>query len=467
MSQSTLDSIRQIMPFFSQYLSRSTLKGHLEQEGQGGLYWRALTPMVVLWGFIYQRLGEQTCDAYVAYLHAGGADKLDAEDPHQQPLSQRLHSVSNSAYAQGRKRLLLAIIEKARDVIQQQIADCLGEEGRWKGHYVRLLDGTTFRLRPYGDLVQTYGQSSNQRGTGYWVMVRAIAAFDLFSQAAVGLVEGAQSRSEAHMVGELLQQESQQEVIYVGDRNFGIYATVQAIQAAKQACLFRLKANRAQALLKRNKLAALPPGQSVPVHWQPTRHDHPYEDLPALAVAGRLLYVHLHKAGFRPLELYLFTTLLDEESYPLLDLVVLYGQRWQVEVDLRHVKTTMHMREFAVQSAALFRKELSAGFLAYNLTCALMTMAATRHDLTPIQLSFSSCLHRVNAWLFCGLPDWLEPNALEEHLLSQLARCTLPTQPNKAPFEPRKVRSKPRPYPPLRGNRDDARLQLLLEMAIS
>ncbi len=34
----------------------------------------------------------------------------------------------------------------------------------WKNHAVRLLDGTTFRLKQTPDLVKTYGQASNGRG---------------------------------------------------------------------------------------------------------------------------------------------------------------------------------------------------------------------------------------------------------------------------------------------------------------
>ncbi|UCC52472.1 MAG: hypothetical protein JSV68_00610, partial [Anaerolineaceae bacterium] len=173
MTQSTTSSIRQIMPLFSNYLSRSAMKAMLADGLAVRLYWRLLTPMVVLWGFIFQRLNsEHSCDAYVDYLQAGGADGLDPDDPHQDPLSKRLRSESTSAYVQGRNRLPLQVIEKARQEVYEQIESWLGNESQWKGHHVRLLDGTTFRLRPFGDLAETYGRSSNQHGSNYWVIVR-------------------------------------------------------------------------------------------------------------------------------------------------------------------------------------------------------------------------------------------------------------------------------------------------------
>lgn len=440
----------------------------LADELQVRLYWRVLTPMVILWGFIFQRLSaEHSCDAYVEYLHSGGADELDLDDPHQEPLSKRLCSESTSAYVQGRNRLPLKVIERARQEVNQQIESWLDGNGRWKGHRVRLLDGTTLRLRPYGDLAETYGQSSNQHGCNYWVMARAVAAFDLLSQAAVGAVEGPLTSSEAHMVWDLLQQDIEEGTIYIGDQNFGIYAVLQAMHAAKQACLLRLTKKRAQARLRRANVRSLRSGQSRLISWEPTRKDKTLDHLPTPAIIGRLMYIRLTKPGFRPTDIYLFTTLLDDERYPLADLVALYGHRWEVEVDFRHVKTTMHMEFFNVQSAALFRKELAAGLLAYNLVCAFMTKASKPARLKPAQLSFSRCLRRVRHFLLHVWPPSLDCTAQETNLLDRLAKCKLAKQPNKAPFEPRKVRSRPRPFPPLRGDRDAARQEVLLQFAIS
>lgn len=468
MSQSTTNSIRQSMPLFSKFMSRSILKAMIADEPQVRLYWRALTPMVILWGFIFQRLSaEHSCDAYVEYLHSGGADELDPDDPHQEPLSKRLYSESTSAYVQGRNRLPLKMIEKARQKVNQQIETWLGDEGRWKGHRVRLLDGTTLRLQPYGDIAETYGQGRNQHGSIYWVIVRAVAAFDLFSQAAVGAVEKPLASSETHMVWDLLQQETGKGCIYIGDRGFGIYAVLQAIGAAKQACILRLTKERAQARLRRANVRSLRSGQSLLIGWKPTRKDKILSHLPTPTIIGRLMYIRLTRPGFRPTDIYLFTTLLDDEQYPLTDLVALYGHRWQVEVDFRHIKSTMHMEFFNVQSAALFRKELAAGLLAYNLVCALMTKASKLARLKPAQLSFSRCLRRVRRFLLHVWPLWLDCTAQVTYLLDRLAKCKLAKQPNKARFEPRKVRSRPRPYPPLRGDRDAARQEVLLQFAIS
>lgn len=62
---------------------------------------------------------------------------------------------------------------------------------------------------------------------------------------------------------------------------------------------------------------------------------------PSPSELGRLIYARLERNGFRPIDVYLFTTLLDRDEFPARDIVTLFGERWNVELDLRHVKTTL------------------------------------------------------------------------------------------------------------------------------
>ena len=158
----------EIMPIYQELFPRHKIHG-LVKAAKVKLYWRLLTPLVVLWGFIIQRLHpDHSCDAVVSHLHSGAADDLDPADPHEQPLSQRLKSESTSAYVQGRNRLPLVVLQAMLHEVSRIISRWLPTpalaKGRWKGHAVRLLDGTTYRLLPKGDLLQTYGLATNQHG---------------------------------------------------------------------------------------------------------------------------------------------------------------------------------------------------------------------------------------------------------------------------------------------------------------
>lgn len=457
-----------IMPLFGELFTRSSIKELLREVQPGQtMYWRILTPLMVMWGFIYQRMNkDHTCDAYVSHLRSGGADLLDKEDEHAQPLSKRLRSESNAGYVQGRKRLPLVLLQRAQQHVALEAQRMAGEQGRWHGLLVRLLDGTTFTAPPEGDLCETYGPVSNNHGPVHWIKIRSVLACDYFTQAVVGLAEMTFHSGERQLVPEVVGQDPEPGSLYVADQNFGIYSVVQAITAQGQHVLLRLKEDRAQALRKRQRDSRpLRSGESRAVVWNPTRHDKVFQQWPAAPIQGRLLYVHIAEDGFRPTDLYLFTTLLDEEAFPTLDLCALYRGRWQVEGHFRHVKQSLEMDFFPVQSAAIFRKELAAGILTYNLICILLLQAALRVRLLPGHLSFKQCMRRVHTALTTGVPAWVkEEERVADHLLTQLSNCRLPRQPNKVKHEPRKVRARGSAYPILRGDRNQARQEVLKNM---
>lgn len=458
-----------ILPLFQHLFGRAQLQQWLRLAGIT-LSWRALTPLVVLWGMIYQRLnGDHTCDAVVCYLRSGAVDELDPADHHAVPLSRRLRSESTSAYVQARQRLPLVVVQMALKAFLHLVETWLWPpetshaDPLWHGRRVRLLDGTTFRMRPEGDLVESYGQASNQQGAGYWVVAKSVAVFCLHTRLCLAYAEGPHTTSEPALATLVVRQDPVPGSVYVADRVFGVYRVVQVAQAADQDVVVRLERRTARRLwCLGHTLTQWPGARECQVAWAPTPATQVEPGLPPAPVAGRLICARLQRKGVRPLDLDLFTPLVSVDAYPLADLVALYGLRWEVELDYRHLKTTLEMETFAVQSAALFRLELAVGVLTYNLVCALMVKAAHTAELSPMRLSFSRCLRRVRPALLHGLPTWLHEHDTVIHaLLEQLARCRLPQQPHKPQHEPRQVRRRPQVFPALRGAREEARQELL------
>lgn len=68
---------------------------------------------------------------------------------------------------------------------------------------------------------------------------------------------------------------------------------------------------------------------------------------------------------------------MDKTIYPTLEIVGLYYQRWDVELDLRHLKTTLGMDVLRCKTPAMVRKEIHVYLLAYNLLRSLMWSAGT------------------------------------------------------------------------------------------
>lgn len=201
------------------------------------------------------------------------------------------------------------------------------------------------------------------------------------------------------------------------------------------------------------------------MQWAPSRADQSDPKMSVAPISGRLIYQRIERDGFRPVDLYFFTTLLDQSEYPVEELLALYGQRWHVELDLRYVKSTLDMDLLNAKSVAMIQKELWAGLAAYNLVRICMAMAAQGADLTPLSLSFAKCWRRVQRML-CALRPTDTPDEVAERLrrlLSSLAKCRLQKR-KLFRVEPRAVRRRPAVYPALKGSRDKARQVALQQL---
>ncbi len=109
----------------------------------------------------------------------------------------------------------------------------------------------------------------------------------------------------------------------------------------------------------------------------------------------------------------LLTTLLDGERYPALELVLLYHERWEIELVYDEQKT--HQNPWRVNKSADLRsqtpqgvmQELYALSLGHFVVRSVMAQAAAVEGLDPDRLSFMGCLHIVR----CRLPECPEPSS--------------------------------------------------------
>jgi hypothetical protein len=86
----------------------------------------------------------------------------------------------------------------------------------------------------------------------------------------------------------------------------------------------------------------------------------------------------------------LVTTLLDADQFPALELIVLYHQRWEIEIANDEIVTHQLARPVDLRSRTPCGvvQEFYGTLLAHNAVRALMLQAATRLDIDPRQLSF-------------------------------------------------------------------------------
>lgn len=443
----------QVWPVFERFLPQNVVERLLAKIARR-FYQRLFPPLVVLWGFVYQRLNtDHTCDAFVSYLTSGAAPHLYAPASPDKPLM----SENTAAYCKARQRLPLAVAQGALSHSAQAVSEPLEANGLWYGRRVAVIDGSTVRLTAEPELIAHYGLPEGQHGASHWPRLRTVAAFDLYSGALIEAVDGPYAQSE-HTLAIQLMRISPAEMLWVGDQLYGIYHLVQVVVGCRQDAVFRIQASHVHRWVK----SPLSSGSDLDVVWNPSSNDQREADLPAGAIAGRLLYVRVERPGFRPFDVYLFTTLTDRTRYPAEAICQLYARRWHVELNLRHVKTTLGMELLTGKSIDIIRKEWTLGLLAYNLIRGLMSQAALRAGLSPLHLSFARCWRRIVASahrLRRGQSARARKQATEA-LLDRLATCRLPMR-TRLRFEPRAIWPKPHQYPYLLDSRAKARQQWL------
>jgi hypothetical protein len=152
-----------------------------------------------------------------------------------------------------------------------------------------------------------------------------------------------------------------------------------------------------------------------------------YAALPGELTVRELRY-RVEVPGYRVREITLVTTLLDAATYPAPALADLYYRRWQVEINFRHIKTSMKMDVLRCETVEGVLKELAVFALAYNLVRSAMVDSARLQGVSPDRVSLVDAVR----WLI----------GVEEADVSVLV--VNPRRPGRV--EPRVVKRRPKQY---------------------
>lgn len=352
-------------------------------------------------------------------------------------------STGTSGYCQARQRLPLEMVSTLVRYTGELMNDPV------PGQRVHLVDGTTVTLPDTAANQAMYPQPAGQNpGLGFPIS-RIVGVICLSSgallNAALGRFSGKGS-SEQSLLRTLLDTFESGDMV-MGDAFFGTYfllaslldrgvdAVFEQLGARRRVTDFR----QGQRLGPKDHLIRLTKPKRKP-DWM-TQEE--YECAPQsltireLKVQSKLL----------------ITTLLSSGAFPKHELKALYKKRWHVEVDLRHIKTTLGMESLSCKSPEMAEIEMWVYFLAYNLIRLLMAQSALLADILPRQLSFK---HTVQLWLAWNQQtQGAEIQADEGVLFILIAQKTVGNRMGR--IEPRAVKRRPKPFPLLMKVREQAR----------
>ena len=149
--------------------------------------------------------------------------------------------------------------------------------------------------------------------------------------------------------------------------------------------------------------------------------------------------------GLRVESITVVTTLLDHSRFPADAFADLYRRRWQAELFLRDIKTTMGMDVLRCKTPDMVHKELTICLIAYNLVRLTLLEAAHKHNTSTERLSFKGTLSTIRTWtpIFAAVGP-PRRRLLWNALLDCLAAAPLPHRPNRV--EPRARKRRPKNY---------------------
>jgi len=408
---------------------------------EGGTFYNTA---IVLWIFMTQVLADGkscTCSAAVSQIAAFFA-----------ALGHNLPSSNTGDYCNARQRLSLAALEELALLVAKNTETIASSQWLWKEkHHVKLVDGFTATMPDTEKNQREFPQHRQEPGCGFPIMRVCV----VLSFATAMILNAAFSKYQGKETGEtaLLRQmvdSFDANDIAVFDRYCCSYMMIaQFMQRGVQVCA-RLHASRIVDFRQGKRLGK----NDRLITW--TRPQRPswmsvdeYEQMPE-TLTLRMVRYSLVGRGRRSLNVTVMTTLVDSVEYSAEALAELYGLRWSVELDIRHVKRALNMDHFRCKSPAMVKREFWTMVLGYNLVRKVICEVASYSGVLPRRLSFTqTCaflLQMGTLWALSGVQG-----KLLESILKHLAKMSVPDRPDR--YEPRVKKRRQDKYPPMKKPR--------------
>ena len=355
-------------------------------------------------------------------------------------------STRTGGYCKARQRLPLEMIQSLTRETGQRVNQHAPANWRWLGRAVKLVDGTTVTLPDTPENQIKYPQQSNQNpGLGFPI-ARAVgllcAATGVVLDAAIGPYSG-KTGSEHALFRELLGSIAAGDLI-LADRYYCAYFIIAQLQARGADVLFQQHQRRHTDFRKGRRLGA----RDHVVAWTKPKICPGWLSREQYDAFPDTLLVREIKVKSKVL----VTTLLCATQAPKQAIGDLFTSRWNVELDLRNIKTTLGMEHLHCKTPTMNEKAFWTGLLAYNLIRLLMAESAKQADVLPRLLSFKHSLQLWQAW------SHSDPVFNEESLgilFDLIAQRRVGNRPGR--IEPRALKRRPKPYPLLMKPRHQAR----------
>jgi hypothetical protein len=418
-----------------------------QQEEDSHSRCRRWSLRLVFWAFLWQT-AQVGASCREAIRQAQALSRLRGSSPPPD---------KTSPYCQARSKLPLERLDEIHRTIVDQTEAAIASKDLWCGHRVRVVDATTVIAPDTPANQQAYPQQRSQKPGCGFPIIRLIGLFSLATGLFTAWATGAW-RSHELVLFQLLWQHLKAGEVLLGDRGFGIWTMLAQCRTRRADGVFRVRGHR-QSDWRRGKRVSKDERE---IQWPQPRQRPDYLSpgewtLLPQSLTLRLVRVYITERGYRTRKVTLVTTLLDHGRYSASALAQLYRRRWDMELSLRHIKTTLQMEHLSCKSPKNLERELWMHFAVHNLVRRLMFEAARKANVPLSRVSFAGALSAIRRYSEALLQarTQRQRRKLVEELYRVLAQDLVPDRPGR--WEPRALKKRPKPFAQLTRHRHQFR----------
>jgi len=430
---------------FADSLSELSILDALDQHGVK-FRDRLFSPVTTIWGFLSQVLSDDhscrdTVSRIIAHRAASGLEPC---------------SPNTASYCNARGRLPTAVLRDLAKRTAGELQAGAPERWKWNGRRVFIADGSHVSMPDTPDNQEAYPQPVVQQpGIGF-PLARVAVLLSLATGACHDLAiapYAGKGTGETTLLRQMYDTLEPGDVV-LADALFDDYFI---------ACELRQRGidlvARAQYQRVGTRTVRSGPDGDVIV-WQRPNKPHgmkgeQYRTYPKSLVM-RQVSVDARDKDNRAEQFRVVTTILDE-SIDGRQIGDLYERRWDGEVDVRSIKSTMKMDVLRCKTPAMVQKEIWAHLLAYNLLRTVMAVAAAESGTEPRKVSFKGAKQALTAFapkIEAARPE--DRAKLVGVMLAAIAYHRVGDRPGR--WEPRARKRRPKPGTRLMQPRAVARL---------
>jgi hypothetical protein len=351
-----------------------------------------------------------------------------------------VRSVRTGGYCRARKRLPLAMIVALTRETGRLLSAQAPRAWRWRGRCVKLADGTGISMPDTAENQARYPQPRSQAAGVGFPLAGLVGLVCLSTGAVLEAAIGAHAskgQSEQDLFRSLHGTLRAGDVL-LADALYCSYFQIATLQAAGVDVLFEQHGSR---ITDFRRGRCLDPRDHL-VRWSKPTTRPEWMSLEQYRGYPNEILVREAKVDHQVL----VTTMHNARAVPKRELAALYARRWNIELDIRNIKTTLGMEVLRCMTPAMVEKELWACLLAYNLIRLLMAQAAHTAGVYPRELSFKHTVQMWNNWPSSAKPD---------DLFRLIAQRPVGNRPGRS--EPRVRKRRPKSFPWLKVPRPVAR----------